>query len=93
MQAHRGLPYGSNYGKSRNKILDFRGFDSCRILSFRGGLLMSRGFSGKFASSNLSRDNVSREIGRSRRPVEELFVPDLKLLEERGARSIQGECV
>ena len=48
-------------------IMDFRGFDSRIILILRGGILMSvhREFPGKFESSNLSRDNVSREIGRS----------------------------
>ena len=39
----------------RTKILDFRGFDSSRILILRGG---------HFESSNLSRDHLSREIGR-----------------------------
>ena len=32
---------------------------------------MSMGFPGKFESSNLSRDNVSREIGRIRDPAED----------------------
>ena len=31
------------YGNLRTKILDFRGFDSSRILSLRGGILMSLG--------------------------------------------------
>ena len=50
----------------RTKILDFRGVDSSIILIFRGGILMSMGeFPGSFESGNLSRDNLSREIGRS----------------------------
>ena len=44
----------------RTKIRDFRGFDSSRILIFRGGIIMSIG--NKLESSNLSRDNLSREI-------------------------------
>ena len=50
----------------RTKILDFGGFDSSRILTFKGRNSQAyRGFSGKFESRNLSRDNPSREIGRS----------------------------
>ena len=46
-------------------IVDFGGFDSSIILNLRGGILMSiGGFPGKFESSNVSRDNVRREIGR-----------------------------
>ena len=46
-------------------IVDFRGFDSSIILTSRGGIPRPhRGFPGKSESSNLSRDNVSREIGR-----------------------------
>ena len=46
--------------------MDFRGFDSSAILILRGRILMSVGdFPGKFESSNVSRDNVSREIGRN----------------------------
>ena len=45
-------------------IVDFRGFDSSITLILRGGILMSIGKTmGKFESSNVSRDNVSREIG------------------------------
>ena len=40
-------------------IVDFRGFDSNITL------MPIRGFPGKFESSNVSRDNISREIGRS----------------------------
>ena len=48
------------------KILDFRGFDSSKILMLRGGILMSIGnFPGKLESSNLSREILSREIGRT----------------------------
>ena len=54
----------------RTNIMDFGGFDSSIILILRGGNLMSvefyRGFPRKFESSNLSRDNASREIGRVR---------------------------
>ena len=58
------------YGQSpySTNIMYFRGFDSSIILIIRGGIPMSIGDSlGKFESSNLSRDNVSREIGRSPR--------------------------
>ena len=44
-------------------IVDFRGFDSSTILDLRGEIPKPRGFPGKFESSNISRDNVSREIG------------------------------
>ena len=47
-------------------IVGFRGSDSSIILILRGGIPMSIGsFPGKFESSNLSRRNVSRRIGRS----------------------------
>ena len=55
---------GNNAPNLPTNIEDFGGFDSSIILVLRGGLLMSTGFPGKFESSNLSRDNVSREIGR-----------------------------
>ena len=54
----------SSTANLRTKILDFRGFDSSIILILRGGNLMSREFPAKFESSNLGRDNLSREIGR-----------------------------
>ena len=48
----------------RTNMMDFRGFDSSIILILRGGILMSIGyFPENLRSSNLSRDNVSREIG------------------------------
>ena len=47
----------------RTKILDFRGFDSSIILIWRGGI--PRPDPGNSESSNLSRDNIDREIGRS----------------------------
>ena len=63
------------------KIVDFRGYDSSIILILRGGILMSlmsimnflesfessnlSKFPGKFELSNLSRDHLSREIGRT----------------------------
>ena len=50
----------------RTKILDFRGSDSSRILISRGGIL--RKSCGSLASTNLGRDDLSREIGRMRRP-------------------------
>ena len=46
------------------KILDFRGFDSSIILIKGWNSDVHRGFPGKLESSNLSRDNISREIGR-----------------------------
>ena len=46
-------------------IVDFRGFDSSIILILRGGIPTPIGdFPGKFESSNVSGDNVSRGIGR-----------------------------
>ena len=50
----------------RTKIMDFRRFDSSRVLISRGGILMSIGNVPEvFESTNLSRDNLSREIGRT----------------------------
>ena len=47
----------------RTKILNFRGFDSSRVLVLRGWTSHARGeFPGKFESSKLSRDNL---VGRS----------------------------
>ena len=49
----------------RTKIMDIRGFYSNIILSLRGGIPRPIGIClAKFESSNLSRDNLSREIGR-----------------------------
>ena len=43
-----------------------RGFDSSIILTLRGGIFQAqREFPPKFESSNHSRDNLSREIGRT----------------------------
>ena len=48
-------------------ILDVRGFDSSTILKLRGRTSHVRRESpGKFESTNLSRDNLSRETGRDR---------------------------
>ena len=48
----------------RTKILDFRGFDSSRILGLRGGIPQAhRKFPGNVELTNLGRDNASREIG------------------------------
>ena len=48
----------------RTKILDFRGFDSSRILILRGGIPRPTGqFPGNLESTNLSREILSREIG------------------------------
>ena len=47
------------------KILDLRGIDSSRILTLRGGMLMSIGnFPEMLSQRILPRDNLSREIGR-----------------------------
>ena len=44
--------------------MDFRGLDSSIVLILRGGILISVGDSPeKFESTNLSRDNLSRETG------------------------------
>ena len=61
-----GVPAGRTWRTAnlRAKILDFGGFDSCRILMLRGGIPRPIGnFPGKFESTNLSRDNLSRQIG------------------------------
>ena len=48
------------------KILDCRWFDSSIISVLRGGMLMSMGsFPEVSKSSDLSMDNLSREIGRT----------------------------
>ena len=50
----------------RPKIPDFRGFDSSRILSLRGGVPRPTGdFPGSVEPANLCLENLSREIGRS----------------------------
>ena len=64
---------GSESGKGRaatanlrTKIPDFRGFDSSRTLILRDGIFQAHGkFHGKFESSDLSGDNLSREIRRT----------------------------
>ena len=48
----------------RTETLDFRGFDSSRILILSGGIPRPMEFPGKFESSDLSRDDLSRVIGR-----------------------------
>ena len=54
-----------NTANLRTKIMDFTGgFDSSIILNFKGwNSKAHRDFPGKFESINLSRDNLSREIG------------------------------
>ena len=57
--------------KLPTRTLDFRGLDSSRILVLRGKIIMSTGNSPEvFESTNLSRDNLSREIEHTiqRRP-------------------------
>ena len=62
---HVYIDLSSSTANLRTKIMDFRGFDSSIILILTGGIPRPIGdFPGKFESSNLSRDNVSREIGR-----------------------------
>ena len=52
--------------RTSTKILDFRGFDSNIILSLRGAILVSIGnFPESLSQQNLSRSNLSREIGRT----------------------------
>ena len=49
----------------RTKILAFRVFDSSIVLVVKGwNSHTHREFPGKFEASNLSRDNLSREMGR-----------------------------
>ena len=58
--------YTSHTANRRTKTLDFRGFDSSRILSLRGEFPRPIGeCPGKFGSTNLTRDNLIREIGRT----------------------------
>ena len=61
----RAAPYWAT-ANLRTKILDFRGFDSSKILISRGRILMAiGGFPGKLESTNLSREILSKEIGRT----------------------------
>ena len=48
----------------RTKIMDLRVFDTSRILILRGGILMSIRNFPESLSQGISRDNLSREIGR-----------------------------
>ena len=57
----------------RTKILDFGGFDSCMILILRGGIPRPM-FPGNHESTNLSRDNVTREIGRTCSHIRPFFI-------------------
>ena len=60
----------------RTKIMDFRGIDSSRIFTFKGwNSQANRGLRKYLESSNLSRDNLSMEIGRTAMPRTE--DPDL----------------
>ena len=59
-------PIAKHTADLRIKMLDFRGFASSRIFSFRGwNSHAQKEFPGNFESNNLSRDNLSREIGRT----------------------------
>ena len=50
----------------RTKILDFRGFDSSIFFNIKGWYShVHRAFPGKFESTDLGRDNISREIGHT----------------------------
>ena len=51
----------------RTKILDFRGFDSQNLKLKAWNSHVHREFPGKFESTILGRENLSREIGRSPR--------------------------
>ena len=66
-----GAVWSSTPANLRTKILDFRGFGSSIILCLRGGIRRSvesyRKSPGKFESTNLSRDNLSEELGRKPR--------------------------
>ena len=60
----------------RTKILDFRGFDSSIIVVFKRWNSHVHGeFPGKSESTNLSRENLSGEIGRT---IPELAKPRRK---------------
>ena len=63
-------------------MLGFRGFDSSLILMLEGWNSHVHGeFPGNFESSNLSRDNLSREIGRTfiKIPERSLYPRALKI--------------
>ena len=71
-------PPPSSTANFHTKILDFRGFDSSRILVFKGWNSQAhREFPGKSESSNLSGDSLSGEIGRSFKPPQQYsrFLP------------------
>ena len=56
----------------RTKILDFRGFDSCIVLILGGGIPRPTGNSLESLSQAIlaGRDNLSREIGRTKKARE-----------------------
>ena len=61
------LPFSVKKGTPNlpTNIVDFRGLDSSIILILKGWNFQAHGeFPGMFESSNVSRDNLSREIGR-----------------------------
>ena len=64
------LKEGIGTANLRAKTLDFRGFELERNLNLKGWKShVLREVPGKFESSNLSRDNLSREIGRKAETV------------------------
>ena len=77
--AHLFISDASRVNQTSHKIspnLDygFQRVDSSRVLLLRGGIPRPIGeFPGKFESSKLSRDNLSREIGRSESFPAEIF--------------------
>ena len=63
---YKTLAQARGMANLRTEIQDFGGFDSSGILILRGGIQNShdhRESPGKFASTNLSRDSLIREIG------------------------------
>ena len=73
------------------KILDFRGFDSSRIIVLRGGISTPTGnFLGNFESTNLSRDNLRREIGRTGFCEKNKYPPEQKTLGKTGFQSAKS---
>ena len=57
------------YDHPHTKILEFRGLDSSRILISRRGIPISIGIFTEVLPKTFSRDNLSREIGRTHKLI------------------------
>ena len=73
-----GLCYCVDTPNLPTNTVDFTGFDSSTNLKFTGWNSQAhRGFTGQFESSNVSRNNISREIGRKQGQYTPLFTYSL----------------